>query len=333
MLDLQYRIDLLARLGDYLLHPGDEWNATIEKARQRNLWFTTGFIQLASAAIGHRFLQKDVLRHWAASYAIPSRQEHPKTVGIVMAGNIPLVGFHDWLAVFVAGHNSRVKLSSKDAVLLPFLVHLLEQWEPAISGQTAFAEQLKGCDAYIATGSDNTARYFDYYFGKYPSIIRKNRTSVAVLTGNETAEELDRLADDTHLYFGLGCRNVTALRVPVGYNFEPLLQAFRKYSAFFDHAKYKNNYDYQLAIALLNNQYYMTNGSVLLLENPGLFSPIAQLNYSFYQPGEDPAAALAGNNSVQCIVGQGNIPFGKAQEPAIDDYADGVDTMAFLAYL
>ncbi|MFT4024874.1 MAG: acyl-CoA reductase, partial [Flavihumibacter sp.] len=181
--------------------------------------------------------------------------------------------------------------------------------------------------------SDNSARYFEYYFGKYPSIIRKNRTSVAVLNGSESAGELDQLADDTHLYFGLGCRNVTALRVPEGYDFEPLLEACRKYSYFSDHSRYRNNYDYQLALALLNKQFYMTNGTVLLMENESLFSPISQLNYRFYQPGEDPAAGLAGNNSVQCIVQQGGIPFGKAQQPAINDYADGVDTMAFLTYL
>lgn len=333
MLNLQCRMDLLVKLGDYLAQKGEAWQSVVNRAGAHNPWFTPAFVETATGAIARQFLQPEILESWAKQYAVPDRQPVAKTVGIVMAGNIPLVGFHDWLCTFITGHIAHIKLSSKDNILLPHLLGVLEEWEPAVSAHYRLGELLKGCDAYIATGSDNSARYFEYYFGRYPSIIRKNRTSVAILDGTESAAELEKLADDTHLYFGLGCRNVTALRVPVGYNFELMLAAFRKYSYFSDHSRYKNNYDYQLAIALLNKQLYMTNNSILLTENESVFSPISQLHYSYYVPGSDPAALLAGNNSVQCIVGHGNIPFGKAQEPAITDYADGVDTMAFLAYL
>jgi len=333
MLDLQCRIDLLVKLGDYLRQNDEAWQSVVTQAGIRNPWFTKAFTDLAANAIADRFLQRPILEQWVKQYPVPAEQPSPKKVGIVMAGNIPLVGFHDWLCVFISGHIAHIKLSSKDTVLLPHLLDVLAQWEPTVKTHFRVAEQLKGCDAYIATGSDNSARYFEYYFGKYPSIIRKNRTSVAILNGQESTTELASLADDICLYFGLGCRNVTALRVPIGYDFQPLLDAGRKYGYFFDHSRYKNNYDYQLAVALLNNRFYMTNNSILLIEQEALFSPISQVNYAFYQPGESPQAALEGNNSVQCVVGQGGVPFGKAQEPAINDYADGVDTMAFLAYL
>ena len=192
---------------------------------------------------------------------------------------------------------------------------------------------LKSCDAYIATGSNNSSRYFEYYFSRYPNIIRKNRTSVSVLTGKETPEELESLADDVHLYFGLGCRNVTKIYVPRGYDFIPLLDACKKYSWMIEHHKYKNNYDYNLAIHLLNKKYYMTNGSVLLVEEPSLFSPISQLNYEFYGPEQDPVRQLAGHPDLQCLVGQGGIPLGRSQQPRLKDYADGIDSLSFLAGL
>jgi hypothetical protein len=192
---------------------------------------------------------------------------------------------------------------------------------------------LKGCDVYIATGSNNSARYFEQYFAKYPSIIRRNRTSVAILTGKESTADLDKLSDDVHLYFGLGCRNVTKIFVPKEYDFVPLLRSFDKYNYFRDHNKYKNNYDYQLSIALMNNIYYMTNESTLLIESEEIFSAISQLNYSFYEDDEKVKATLSENADVQCIIGTGNIAFGQAQQPGLFDYADGVDTMQFLLTL
>ena len=256
-----------------------------------------------------------------------------KTVGIVMAGNIPLVGFHDFLCVFLSGHRQRIKLSSKDDVLLATLIKLLEINFPAMKEYISISERLNDCHAYIATGSDNSARYFEYYFGRYPSVIRKNRTSVAILTGNETDEELSLLADDLFMYFGLGCRNVTQIHVPKGYDFQPLLGSMKKYKWCFDHNKYRNNYDYQLAIYIMNCLQYMTNDCIVLIENESPFSPVGTLHYAYYDDKNKLVDELKSNQSIQAIVGFGGISFGKAQFPGLMDYADGIDTMAFLLTL
>jgi hypothetical protein len=204
-----------------------------------------------------------------------------------MAGNIPLVGFHDFLSCFISGHRQFIKLSAKDSWLFPAILEFLTKKEPAFSELAETASLLRGMDAYIATGSNNSARYFDYYFGNYPSLIRRNRTSIALLDGNETVDELEKLADDVFLYFGLGCRNVTQIRVPENYDFVPLLQAFRKYQWMADNNKYKNNYDYRLSLAILNKLYYMSNDCLLLLENDSPFSPIAVLHYRYLKTGEN----------------------------------------------
>lgn len=329
---LQQRIELLVELGKYLNENGPAWQAAKENAAVQNGWFTPEFIDLASGNIAKAFLQPELLQQWAAHYRLDDNIGG-KNVGIVMAGNIPLVGFHDFLCVFLSGHSQTIKASAKDNVLLKHLIQVLYGWEVTVQNDVCFAEILKGCDAYIATGSNNTARYFDYYFGRYPSIIRRNRTSVAILTGEETADELDKLADDICLYFGLGCRNVTHLLVPAEYNFEALLNALRKYKHFVDHHKYKNNFDYHLTIQIMNNRYYMTNDSILLTEDEALFSPIGQLNYRFYTNREEAVAELQQRKDVQCIVGQGFTPFGTAQNPSLMDYADGLDTMQFLLTL
>lgn len=333
MLNLQYRIDLLVQLGKYIRNNETGWKEAKQKAALANAWFIPEFIDIAADNIAENFLGAESLKEVAGRYDIPETTSAPKTVGIVMAGNIPMVGFHDWLCVFLSGHHSLLKFSSKDNVLIKHLLGKMYEWEPAVRNNTGFAEILKGCDAFIATGSDNSARYFDYYFSRYPHIIRHNRTSVAILDGTEQPEELVSLADDTHQYFGLGCRNVTKLYVPRQYDFVPLLDAMKKYSHFFEHHKYTNNYDYQLAILLLNNQFYMTNGSVILAENTALFSPISQLYFEFYEDKNAVVSALSRNNSVQCIVGHGHTPFGQAQRPAWEEYADGVNTMAFLLTL
>jgi hypothetical protein len=254
-------------------------------------------------------------------------------VGIVMAGNIPLAGFHDFLSVFVSGHRQIIKPSSKDFELIAKMVKMLAQWNPEVNEVVKIADQQKGCDAYIATGSNNSSRYFEYYFSKYPHIIRRNRTSVAILSGNETIADLEALADDVYLYFGLGCRNVTKLYVPTNYDFLPLLEAFKKYNWLADNSKYKNNYDYQLAIMIINKIYYMTNGSLLLQENTGLFSPISQLHYEFYSDLNNVYAQLNNNQDIQCVVGNDNIAFGQAQRPALNDYADKADILQFLLEL
>lgn len=328
-MNLQQRLEILYQLRQYISEQPSEWQNACKQAEQLNNWFTQRFIQTAAEAVANNFLNNDLLRNWADYYHLDDNI-NPKTVGIIMAGNIPLVGFHDFLCVFVSGHKQVCKLSSKDDVLLKHLVTKMTEWNPAVAERVQFNSMLKDCDAYIATGSDNSARYFDYYFGRYPSIIRKNRTSVAVLTGNETETELLLLADDVMQYFGLGCRNITKLYVPQGYDFVPLLNALRKYSWMFDHHKYRNNYDYQLAIYLMNNVYYMTNDCIVLVENEQVFSPIGTLHYSYYQQQADVINSLKGNEQVQAIVGTSHIPFGQAQQPGLMDYADGVDVMAFL---
>ncbi len=328
---LQNRIEILLRLRDYLSANNEEWQAVKHSASIHNGWFTPEFINLAVNNITEGFLQQEKLNEWIQHYHIDDNIT-PKNVGIVMAGNIPLVGFHDFLSVFVSGHYQTIKLSSKDDVLLKHLIQKMVSWESSIEKYISVAPMLKGCDAYIATGSNNSARYFDFYFSKYPSIIRKNRTSVAILNGNESNEELENLSDDIHVYFGLGCRNVTKIFVPAAYDFVPLLQSFHQYKYFADHHKYKNNYDYNLSIQIMNNRFYMTNESTLLVENEAVFSPISQLNYSFYNEKEAVIDALSGNEEIQCVVGT-DLALGLAQKPGLMDYPDGVDTMQFLLTL
>ena len=330
---LQERIQALAGLGQYILENNENWQQAVEKSERQNAWFTAGFIQLAARQIAHSFLQQPILEQWAGQYELATSNSSPKKVGIVMAGNIPLVGFHDFLCVFISGHRAIIKASSKDDVLIKHLAAQLIAAYPAAQDYIVFADMLKNCDAYIATGSNNSAGYFDYYFGKYPNLIRRNRTSVAILTGNETPEELERLADDVYLYFGLGCRNVTHMYVPEEYDFIPLLRAFDKYNYLADHHKYKNNYDYNLAIYILDKQFYMSNPSLLLVENDNHFSPIAQLNYSFYTDRKGLASQLETDHSIQCIVGRDHIPYGQSQLPGISNYADGADTLQFLKEL
>ena len=330
---LQERIKLMSRLGRYMLANDPAWIETMERAYQQNPWFVPEFIEESVKNIAERFLEPSFLQDWVQAYGIPEKQPNPKTVGVVMAGNIPLVGFHDFLSVLISGHIQVIKASAKDEVLISHLVKKLYEWENTLRNHVSFAERIAGCDAYIATGSNNSGRYFAYYFGKYPHIIRRNRTSVAVLDGSETGEELAALARDIQLYFGLGCRNITQLHVPKGYDFLPLLDALRKYAYFLDFHKYKHNYDYHLALLIMGNKYYMNNDSVVLTENESPFSPVSQLHYRFYDNREETGSLLKGNQDIQCIVGHGHTPFGKAQCPGLTDYADGVDTMAFLAGL
>ena len=329
-MNLNKRIELLVAVGTFLNSNTEEYDEIRERAYRENKWFTAEYIQQAGIAIANQMLSPDLLSAFAQKYKVQDEGNAEKTVGIIMAGNIPFVGFHDFLCVFLSGYRQRIKLSSKDTILMKMILDVAVKHNPEILEWVKFDEMLKGCDAYIATGSDNSARYFEYYFKKYPHIIRKNRTSVAVIDGSETKEELSSLADDIQLYFGLGCRNVTQLLVPEGYDFVPLLNALRKYDQYRDHEKYRNNFDYQLTIALLNNRFYMTNDSIVLLENESPFSPISQLHYHFYTDRENAILAID-TNKIQCLVGHGHLPFGMAQQPKLSDFPDGVDTMEFLS--
>jgi len=314
----------------YMTGTSPEWLLVKDNAAHNNAWFTAAHIEQAAANIAAEFLQKEKLEVWVANYKMP---EQSRKVGIVMAGNIPFVGFHDLLCGFMSGHELMIKLSSKDETLMRHLVEWMIENEPALASALLIAERLNGCDAYIATGSNNTARYFEQYFGKYPHIIRRNRTSVAILDGSETDEELTMLGHDVYMYYGLGCRNVTQVCVPQGYDFERLLRAFRKYDHYADLNKYKNNYDYHLALYLLNRVQYMSNESLLVVENEMPFSAVSVLHYRYYSDRQALEAGLQASGDIQAIVGHGHIPFGRSQTPSLSDYADGVDTMAFLCAL
>ena len=331
---LQKRIEILVQLGQYMQENSEEWQQVKERAYAHNGWFLPEFIDLSVDNIVNSFLQQEALERWVSQYpGLAPEPTSPRLVGIVMAGNIPLVGFHDFLCVFISGHRCLIKPSSKDEVLIKHVVEKMIEWAPELDAYIAFAELLKNCDAYIATGSNSSAGHFEYYFGRFPHIIRRNRTSVAIITGNESKEELEQLANDIYLYFGMGCRNITKIYVPRDYDFESLINIFKKYDYLADHHKYKNNYDYNLALHLLNHNYYMSNASLLLIEADSLFSPVSQLNYEIYENSETVTDALSKNNDVQCIVGNGFTPFGRAQYPALTDYADGVDTMQWLTTL
>ena len=312
---------------------------TIARAAQMNPWFTEEFSARSIRAIRESFLSEDALRRWLEAYRWVE-PTHPRRVGLVMAGNIPLVGFHDILCTFIAGHISLVKLSEKDNVLLPFILKRLFTIDERTVSYFEMTDRLTGFDAVIATGSDNSARYFEAYFSSYPHIIRRNRNAVAVLSGNETQEELRGLADDVFLYFGLGCRNVSKVYIPDDYDPIRLLEVFDQYEDMLHHHKYKNNFDYNLTLTLLNRQHHVQGKSILLLPADSLQSRIGTLHYREWNHLDTLAAELASlQGSIQCIVsslelpGLKFVPFGSAQSPGLSDYADGTDTLAFLLNL
>lgn len=329
-MNLQRRIDIMCRLGKYLAEGGTAWENAKQSARAKNSWFIPSFIELSAQNITGKFLKEDALRQWAEHYAVPENSRNPQEIGIIMAGNIPMVGFHDLLAVFVAGHRQRIKLSSKDSVMISHILEWLFEQEPESKSYFETAESLKGCDAYIATGSRQSSRYFEYYFSKYPHIIRPGKTSIAILEGDESAEDLEKLADDINLYFGLGCRNVTQLLVPAAYDFDPLLKAMDKYKHLREHHAYSNNFDYRLAILLLGRKPFLQTDHLLLTEGESPFSPISMLHYRYYKDKASAVNMLESTEGIQCVVGKDFVPFGAAQSPELTDYADGVDTMEFL---
>ena len=335
-MQLAERIALLARLGDYLRSKDERLEAVIHRTAHTNLWFTKENQWKAVDAIAEQWLRFEKLDQWLGNYDIPAERTARK-VGLVLAGNIPLVGFHDVIAVFATGHTAMIKLSEKDPHLLPFLVKVMTEMDERAASCFQFAERLEGFDAVIATGSNNSSRYFEAYFGKYPNIIRRNRNGVAVLTGLETPEELAALGEDIFRYFGLGCRNVSKLYVPEGYDFEPLLESLHEYRQIVLHDKYKNNFDYNTAIAMLNKTAYLSNGCLVLMEDTGIVSPIAAAYYQFYSDIETvEKEILDRSEEIQLVAARPGVlnaptlPFGAAQEPELWDYADGVDTVAFL---
>ena len=329
------RLAAFVALGHRLAHlPADELASQAARARNQNAWFDLPNVRAAVAGIA-RLLAEEPLRRWATRY--PPEPRSVRQIGVVMAGNIPLVGFHDLLCVLLSGHQLLAKPSADDSALMSWVMSELLTLEPRFAESIKVVPRLNAADAFIATGSDNTARYFDYYFGKRPHLIRRNRTSVAVLTGHETGPELALLAPDIFQYYGLGCRNVSKLFVPEGYNFIPLLDALQIGEGVLNHHKYQNNYDYNKSILLVNRVHHYDTGFLLLTRNSALVSPISVLHYTEYASEVELVNQLTDVAAqTQCMVSAagrfaGSVPFGQAQEPGVADFADGVDTMEFLA--
>ena len=349
-MDLQQRINAFVKLGEFInqfqqnkISKNDKIEANdlffdgfkhqIKLAQEHNGWFTQQNITFTLENWSNVLSNKNINR-WIEKYQF--NINNPKTVAIIMAGNIPLVGFHDFLSVLISGHNVLVKQSSNDKHLLPFLAKYLEVIEPNFKGKIKFTEEkLENFDAVIATGSDNTARYFEYYFKDKPSIIRKNRNSVAILTGNETNKELEALSHDIFRYYGLGCRNVSKLFVPKDYDFDAFFNAVYKWHPIINESKYANNYDYNKAVYLMSEFDMLENGFLMIKEDESYASPIATLFYEYYDNKTDLEHKLKTDaDKIQCIVANNfstdEIIFGKTQKPQLWEYADNIDTVEFL---
>ena len=345
-MDIKERILAFTKLGSQILTENKTpetivFCEAIEKAHLKNPWFSPEFCKYAIKSIAKHWLTDQSLSQWVSlypkAYFTPTT---PKRVGIVMAGNIPFVGFHDMLSVLISGHILVGKISSKDAGLTQSLVNLILAIEPRFADFINITEtRLENFDAVIATGSDNTSRYFDYYFAKYPNIIRKNRHSIAVLTGNETTDELDALATDIFSYYGLGCRNVSKLLIPENYDLVPLINHFESFKNIVNHNKYANNYEYYRAIFLMNQIEHLDSGFALIKPDESLGSPVGVIYYQHYADISAVKEYVSNHNEqLQCIVSSdlsipNSIGFGQTQTPLLTDYADGINTIKFLASL
>ena len=312
----------------------------VTAAGHKNGWFNTENILFALANWGE-LLREEKLAAWLSPYRTDQNEKSGpraahKNVALIMAGNIPLVGFHDFLSVLITGHGAMIKLSSNDDVLLPCIADFLIAHEPNLAGKIKFVEgRIEGFDAVIATGSNNTARYFEHYFGKGPNIIRKNRNSVAVLTGTESTEQLRSLGHDIFRYYGLGCRSVSKLFVPEEYDFDTFFESIYSFRSLIDQVKYANNYDYNKAVYLMSEFKLLDNGFLILKEDESHSSPIASVFYERYSSISALRAKLEKDRDrLQCVVASGlfkeEVPFGETQTPALSDYADGIDTVDFL---
>jgi hypothetical protein len=347
-MDLQQRLAVFIQLGNNLAlfgakapWPGhscglteqeyDAFEQAIQQARIYNGWFTEVNVRYAAGGIAH-LLEPSAMQQWLSRYPALDVQRTPRRVGIIMAGNIPFVGFHDLLCVLLAGQHAVVKTSSEDAGLTAALLQILFCIAPEMATSVRLTNGKIGeIDAVIATGSDNTARYFEHYFGRIPRIVRKNRTSVALLDGTETDAELAALGEDVFRYFGLGCRNVGKVFIPQNFDLDRLFGALFTWKDIINHNKYANNYDYNKAVWLLDRAPIVENGFLILKEEASLNSPVAALYYERYSDASAVKAQLRDLESkLQCVVGHGQIPFGSGQFPGPGDYADNVDTLEFL---
>ena len=313
----------------------DKKDELYQKALAGSGWFVPENIDQAFEGI-YNYLDEKKMNSWLKSYDLPSRNGKPKNVGIVMAGNIPLVGFHDLLSVLCSGHNCLIKTSSQDHVLIPFLLNLLLELEPKMVDRVKLVDNLKKQDAVIATGSDNTSRYFQYYFRDIPNIIRKNRTSIGVIEGNESNEDLLKLGNDILQYFGLGCRNISKIFIPEGYQLAKLFEAIQPLEEVTQYHKYLNNYDYNKSIYLVNREPFLETGFLLFKQSDQLVSPVSVVYYDYYKDQEDIEKEIASvKDKIQCVASKNSwiknsLEFGTLQTPDPWDYADNVDTMKFL---
>lgn len=336
------RINDFAALGTKILSDlrcESALSTVINEAHTHNPWFTPNNIHKSIRAIASQWLSNETLENWVAQY--PSHMFaplKPKTVGVIMAGNIPFVGFHDFLCVLASGNRFLGKTSSKDGGLMRTMGNLLIEINPEYEQYIEFTDgQIKGFDAIIATGSDNTARYFDFYFKNYPSIIRKHRNSIAIITGKETPHDFEQLGFDIFDYFGLGCRNVSKLLVPKNYDFTPMLDSFANWSNLINHNKYANNYEYNRAIYTMNRVAHLDTGYLIVTPSEYIESPVGVIFYQEYSTPQDAMEYInLHTDKIQCVVGNTTthhnaITFGTTQMPQIDDYADGIDTIKFMA--
>jgi hypothetical protein len=298
------------------------------RVESHNNWFTKDSVALSLKSIASEFLNEDKLKKWVKNYKIEKLRG---TTGLILAGNIPLVGFHDILCAYFCSENVLIKLSSKDAILTKKVLDIWFDIDPDWAQRCEIVERIVVCDKIIATGSNNSFNYFEIYFKKFKHILRQNRTSVAMLKNETTDEEVDALMDDIFLYGGLGCRNVSKLYIKRGFELKRIFEAAERYSFMFNHSKYMNNYDYQRTLLLLNKIEHLSNNFLMLRENEELFTPISVVNYEYFDKEEELTLKFElHKNEIQCIIGSNYIPFGQAQSPGLTDYADGVDTMDFL---
>jgi len=306
-------------------------NTLIDNQHLHNPWFTPENVRTAINAIALELTEENLIK-WTGAYPRLKDEVKPVNVGIIMAGNIPLAGFHDFLSVLISGNKLIAKTSSKDSELIVYIGEILCSINPGFRNKIEFTNgNLKGFDVVIATGSNNSSRYFEYYFGKYPNIIRKNRNSIAIIDGNETISELEALGTDIFLYFGLGCRNVSKIYIPEGYDLIGLAKNWESFAGCISNQKYANNYDFNKAVYIVNKEHFYDTGYLLIKEDSKLSSPVSVLNYEYYKSQYDvkQQTELLREN-IQCIVSRSDTEFGKAQSPHLWDYADGIDTIEFL---
>jgi hypothetical protein len=334
-MNFQQRVNAFIKLGDFFKEIGENGHPKFEEAFHHNNWFTPENCRLVVGSWAKQLTQNHI-EQWLSNYEI-SQNPESKEIAIIMAGNIPLVGFHDLLSVLITGNKAIVKLSDDDKILPKLIIEELIRIEPMFTDRiTVFEGRLvKSFDAVIATGSNNTFRYFEYYFRNKPALLRKNRNSVAIISGNETPDEIKKLGEDIFSYFGLGCRNISKLYFPVGYDLATFFEGIESFNTIVKHHKYANNYHYHKSIFLLNLAPHLDNNFVILKEDTAIASPLGVLFYEYYQSLENVFEILKQKeDEIQCVVGniqyKNSVAFGDAQSPNLWDYADGVDTIKFL---